>query len=78
MYVCISLSLSIYLSIYLYLSIYIFIYLFSTHVFINPFTFYNKSCYKIISYNQSVIIRGKLVNKNYMKNHYYKSNKITQ
>ena len=22
--------------------------------------------------------RGKLVNKNYMKNHYYKSNKITQ
>ena len=30
--------------------------IFSTYVFINPFSFYNKSCNKIISYNQSVII----------------------
>ena len=73
---CVYLYKYIYIYIYIYVNIYgIFImkkqttylkmYFISTYVFINPFFFYNKNCYKnTILQSISDNYRGKLVNKN--------------
>ena len=59
----------------MYVCIYIYIYI---YIYISILFLQQKLLQNNILQSISDNYRGKLVNKNYMKNHYYKSNKITQ